>query len=138
MAPFRPARPVAMFLLVLAALPALAADPARPPRPAPIDVPHVSGEMEVDGKLDEPLWQQARKFELSIETRPSENTPAKVKTTAYVAENGANLLIAFEAEDPDPSQIRAYLRDRDSAYGDDFIGIISTPSTTSAAPTSSS
>jgi hypothetical protein len=33
-------------------------------------------------------------------------------------------LIAFDARDPDPSSIRAYLRDRDSAFNDDFVGVV--------------
>jgi hypothetical protein len=39
-------------------------------------------------------------------------------------ENGTNLYIAFDARDPDPSKIRAFLRDRDSAYNDDFVGVV--------------
>jgi hypothetical protein len=39
-------------------------------------------------------------------------------------ENGASLLIAFDARDPEPAAIRAYLRDRDSAYNDDFVGVV--------------
>ena len=45
-------------------------------------------------------------------------------TVAYLIENGENLYIAFDARDPDPSSIRAYLRDRDSAFHDDFVGIV--------------
>ena len=33
-------------------------------------------------------------------------------------------MIAFDARDPDPSSIRAYLRDRDSAFNDDFVGVV--------------
>jgi len=44
--------------------------------------------------------------------------------SAYLMEDGTHLYIAFEAHDPDPTAIRAYLRDRDSAYSDDFVGII--------------
>jgi hypothetical protein len=39
-------------------------------------------------------------------------------------EDGVNLYVAFDARDPDPSKIRAYLRDRDSAYNDDFVGVV--------------
>jgi hypothetical protein len=115
---------MAILLLAGLALPAFAADSTRGPRPAPVEVPHVALQIQVDGKLDEPLWQQARVFDLGIETRPSENTPATVKTKVYIAENGEHLLVAFVAEDPDPKQIRAYLRDRDSAYDDDFVGVV--------------
>jgi hypothetical protein len=97
---------------------------ARPTRPAAVDIPHVEGEAKIDGVMDEAFWQTATKVDLPIETRPSENTPADVKTTAYIAEDGKNVLIAFVAEDPDPKQIRAFLRDRDSAYDDDFVGVV--------------
>ncbi len=90
----------------------------------PTSVAHVDGSPTLDGKLDESLWQQATKFELPYETSPGENTPAAVKTTVYLAENGTHLLVAFVAEDPDPTKIRAYLRDRDSAFDDDFVGLV--------------
>ena len=90
----------------------------------PTSVAHVDGKPTLDGKLDEPLWQQATKFDLPYETNPGENTPASVKTTVYLAENGSHLLVAFVAEDPDPTKIRAYLRDRDSAWNDDFVGLV--------------
>jgi hypothetical protein len=121
-----------MIALALAALAlsaaARAADPAPAGggrvRPAPVDVAHVTGKPKLDGVLDEALWQQATKFEVGIETRPAENTPAEVKTTVYLAENGDSVLVAFVAEDPDPSKIRAFLRDRDSGYNDDFVGVV--------------
>ena len=93
-------------------------------RTAPVDVAHVSGQAKMDGILDEPLWQQATRFELPYEIQPAENAPADVRTTVYLAENGEQLLIAFVADDPDPSKIRAFLRDRDSAYHDDFVGVV--------------
>ncbi len=123
----RPARLRALIpavSLLFAAAASQAAEGDRYPRPAPVDVPHVQAQIKVDGVLDEPVWQQARKVDLGYEIRPGENTPASVKTTAYIAENGEHLLLAFVAEDPDPKQIRAFLRDRDSAYNDDFVGII--------------
>ena len=91
---------------------------------ANIELPRVDGDVVVDGQLDEAAWQTATQVELNVETNPGENIPARVKTVAYLMEDGANLYVGFEASDPDPSAIRAYLRDRDSAYGDDFVGII--------------
>ena len=91
---------------------------------ANIELPRVDGDVVVDGQLDEAAWKAATQVELDIETNPGENIPARVKTVAYLMEDGANLYVGFEASDPDPSAIRAYLRDRDSAYGDDFVGII--------------
>jgi len=88
------------------------------------DLPHVEMLVTVDGILDEDAWNSALQVEIDIETRPAENTPAKVKTTAYLMEDGRNLYVAFDARDPDPSKIRAYFRDRDTAFRDDYVGIV--------------
>jgi len=88
------------------------------------DLPRVSKPVSIDGNLDDDAWRQALQIDLDTETHPGENVPAKVKTTAYLMEDGVNLYIAFDARDPDPSKIRAYLRDRDSAYNDDFVGVV--------------
>ena len=87
-----------------------------------IEVPTLSGDVVIDGVPDEDFWQKARTVELNIETQPADNAAASVKTTAYIADNGREVLLAFRAEDPDPSKIRAFLRDRDSLWNDDFIG----------------
>lgn len=87
-----------------------------------IDVPTLSGDVVIDGVPDEAFWSQARSVELVYETQPADNAPASVKTTALIADNGREVLLAFRAEDPDPKQIRAFLRDRDSLWNDDFIG----------------
>jgi hypothetical protein len=88
------------------------------------DVPHTADEPKIDGILDEDLWRQALVIRLDIETQPRENAPAPVETFVHIIENGTTLLIGFDARDPEPEKIRAYLRDRDSAYNDDFVGVV--------------
>lgn len=88
------------------------------------NLPSTTDPIKIDGILDEAAWQHATQIPIDIETRPGENIPARVSTVAYLIENGDTLYVAFDARDPDPSQIRAYLRDRDSAWNDDFVGII--------------
>lgn len=87
-------------------------------------LPTVSGTVRIDGVLDETQWDAALRIELDVETRPGENIPAPVATVAYLMENGDSLLIAFDARDPQPERIRAYLRDRDTAFQDDFVGVV--------------
>ena len=91
---------------------------------ASIDLPHTDGEIAIDGVLSDDAWGDAVAVELIYETNPGDNLPARVKTVAYLMEDGTNLYVGFAASDPDPSAIRAYLRDRDSAYDDDFVGIV--------------
>ncbi len=87
-------------------------------------IPHSTAAVQVDGKLDDAIWREALALPLTIETYPRENQTPDVETTAYLVENGDQLLIAFDAKDPDPESIRAYLRDRDSAFNDDFVGVV--------------
>ena len=81
-------------------------------------------EIRIDGVMDEPAWENATIIGVDTETRPGENTPAPVETTAYLIEDGRSLYIAFDARDPDPDAIRAYLRDRDNAFSDDSVGVV--------------
>jgi hypothetical protein len=88
------------------------------------DLPSTTQNIKIDGVMDEVAWQDAVVIDVNIETRPGENTVARVKTTAYMLENGESLFVAFDARDPDPSKIRAFLRDRDTAWDDDFVGLV--------------
>jgi len=116
---FAPA--IAAVLLLLA--PIADAQEVRDSRLSLGRVPHVSGDYDIDGVLDEAFWQQALRVEIGYETSPGENVAAPVTTSAYIAENGTHLLIGFDARDPEPELIRAYLRDRDTAWQDDIVGI---------------
>ena len=87
------------------------------------ELPRLEGEIKIDGVLEKGEWEGAVRIDLDVETSPVENQPAPVKTTAFLIEDGENLYVAFDAKDPDPGAIRAYLRDRDSAWEDDYVGI---------------
>ncbi|HET8699583.1 MAG TPA: hypothetical protein VFO94_19010, partial [Gammaproteobacteria bacterium] len=90
--------------------PAVARASADVPR-----LPHSDASVAIDGVLDDAIWKQALVVDLTVETSPGENIAAPVETHAYLVEDGSRLLIAFDARDPEPDKIRAYLRDRDSA-----------------------
>jgi hypothetical protein len=93
-------------------------------RVASLAIPHSKEAIQIDGILDDPIWRNALALPLTIETNPRENQTPEVETIAYLVENGDQLLVGFDARDPDPSSIRAYLRDRDSAFNDDFVGVV--------------
>ena len=84
----------------------------------------IDEEINVDGVMDEPQWQNATKMELKFENNPGEGIPAPVKTEVFFFETGHALHVAFKAYDPEPEKIRAVLRDRDSLWRDDNVGII--------------
>ncbi len=109
----------ALFALTaLLALPTLAQDvPAH-------DIPRLAGgEITIDGQPDEPAWRQALVVDIAFEVSPGDNIPAPQKTTVRIGHDDHALYIAFDARDTDPSRIRAYLRDRDGAFDDDWVGL---------------
>lgn len=88
-----------------------------------IDIPFFDSQPKIDGVYDESEWSHASEVQLGFITRPFENLAPPVNTSVRVYENGTNLFVIFLASDPDPSQIRAFLRDRDGSRGEDLVGI---------------
>lgn len=86
-------------------------------------IPQLPGGIVVDGKLDDAAWQGALVQELAYEISPGDNTPAQARTIVRIGYTGDALYVAFHAIDPDPSQIRAHLRDRDAMFNDDWVGV---------------
>jgi hypothetical protein len=87
-------------------------------------IPRVEGSISVDARLDEPFWADALKIDANIEVRPAENVPAPVMTEALMAYTETHLYVAVIASDPDPSQIRANISDRDDMFDDDWIVVL--------------
>jgi len=92
--------------------------------PGAARIPRIERPPIIDGRLDDPAWREALVLELRYETRPVENGPAPVRTRAFLVYDADTLYVAFDAEDPDPGQIRARLRDRDKVADDDMVGIV--------------
>ena len=79
--------------------------------------------IEIDGVLDEPIWQEAEVVALAYETEPGENSPAPIATTCRLLYDDERLYVGCSAEDPHPEEIRARFTDRDQAYDGDFVGV---------------
>ncbi len=86
-------------------------------------IPQLQGDITLDGKLDDAAWQGALVQEIAYEIQPGDNTAAPVKTLVRIGYTADALYVAFHATDPDPSQIRAHLRDRDAMFNDDWVGV---------------
>lgn len=114
--------------LSLLALCSLAAA-QEPSRRALGDIPAATGEIAVDGRLDEPAWASALVLDLAVETWATVNEPAPAATAVYLLYGEDRLYVGFRATDPDPATIRAVLADRDSetATSGDLAGVILDP-----------
>jgi hypothetical protein len=107
-----------LFCLLLAAV---FVAPAQQKK-EPVDVPRIEGRIAVDGRLDEPAWQQALLLELSLETQPGENIPAPVRTEVRVFYDRDAIYFGLECFDPEPAAIRARFAERDQFEADDAGG----------------
>lgn len=94
----------------------------------PLELPKLQGELELDGKLTEPLWDRAALYQIKLETYPALLKPSPVLTDVKIGLFEDSLLIGFIAHDPDPPKIQAPLRDRDSIDVDDYVGMSIDPS----------
>ncbi len=90
----------------------------------PYLVPRTEAEISIDAVLDEEAWKKALILELKYEVRPGENVPPPVHTEVLLTYDEKTLYAVFRCYDPDPSAIRAHLRDRDTLGGDDWIALI--------------
>jgi hypothetical protein len=90
----------------------------------PFQVPLVDMPVKIDGVLDDEIYQSALQMDVNNEVDPGLNIDPGVKTVAYIVDRGNSIVIAFKAQDSNPEKIRAYLRDRDAAYQDDFVGVM--------------
>jgi hypothetical protein len=104
-----------------------AVDPAAPlfsPNQAlSFDIPRLSEKIKVDGRLDDPAWQSARKLGNFAEVEPGDNVRPAVETEALVAYDDEYLYVAFRCYDNNPSAIRATITDRDRMFADDWVGV---------------
>src|SRR2546426_9872413 len=92
--------------------------------PAPVyTIPRATSPIRVDGVIDEDAWKSALRLDLPYEIEPGENIPAPVRTEVLLIYDGGGLHAAFRAYDPDPSEIRAHLADRDQAADDDWVAL---------------
>ena len=91
---------------------------------AAYDVRPATSELEIDGRLDEAAWSDAVAVPLPYEWSPGDNLPAPVQTTCRMTFDDDALYVGCHALDPEPDEIRAYLRDRDDGFQDDHIVLV--------------
>jgi len=110
---------------------------ARANGPPNIAIPRLSADVQIDGVLSEPVWQQAARLSGFSQYRPVDGRPAEDSTEVFVwyAEDAIHFGIrAFERHG---SVVRATLADRDNIGADDRIHILLDTYTTTAERSSS-
>ena len=83
------------------------------------DVPPV-----IDGKLDDPAWATAIRFEDWKTFKPDVDKDPSQKTVAYLTYDADNFYFAVRAFDTEPGKIKAAVSKRDGIDADDIVGFI--------------
>jgi hypothetical protein len=120
-----------LLLLAAASLAALAVNSLNPaygeeaPAPATLTIARAAGPIQVDGSLGDEGWKNVPAVETWYEINPGDNTPPKVKSTAWLVYDDKFFYAAFAFEDPRPSEIKAPLGDHDNTPSStDYAGVI--------------
>jgi hypothetical protein len=87
-------------------------------------VESTSEAIKIDAVLDEAVWKTAQPMEFDAETNPGDNIAPPARTVGYMTYDRKNLYVAFQCFDPNPKAIRAHISDRDTAFSDDFVGVV--------------
>ena len=110
--------------------------PIGPGRPGPIpvltvksmDAVQLSGQISLDGVLDEEVWKSAKPATGFLQSEPTEGLAATEITEVYVLHDENNLYIGANLYDSDPGGVLGYQKKRDEGLSSDdrFMWIIDT------------
>lgn len=100
---------------------------ARKPNADPsayrVVVPPFENSPQIDGKLDDPFWENAAILDSFTQYEPLEGSEPTEHTVAYIGYDKDNLYIGVRCFDSNPKAVRACLTQRDQVTGDDEITV---------------
>ena len=86
-----------------------------------LDAVRIDRDIDLTGRLSDPLWTLAHVVGCPFEVTPGENTPAKQPTEVRVLYNSRYLYVGFRCVDSNVAAVRAHVTDRDNNFQDDFV-----------------
>ncbi len=82
---------------------------------------------DLDGRLDDAVWETATHVDDFVQIAPVEGAPGTEETEVWMAYDRDHLYFAFHAHYTDPGMIRANRADRDEIGGDDRMSVLFDP-----------
>ncbi len=81
--------------------------------------------IRIDGRLSEPAWSTADSVTNLTQVEPTEGAVPSARTVVRVLTSGDAILIGVRADDPEPSRIVSYVRQRDATLdNEDHVAIL--------------
>jgi Domain of unknown function (DUF5916)/Carbohydrate family 9 binding domain-like len=88
-----------------------------------ITIPRLEATVTLDGRLDEPVWQEAARMDGFHQYQPVDSRPAEERTEVRVWYAPNAIYFGITAWDREPGSIRATVADRDNLDSDDRVTI---------------
>jgi hypothetical protein len=114
--------PITILWIILMAVTAAAEDDFVPVYGPSLHIQRAAGDIEIDGRLDDPGWRDAAVADQFVESEPGDQIKPPVDTRAGLTYDDEHLYVSIIAQ-ADPEQVRASLCERDHTPGDDNLGI---------------
>jgi hypothetical protein len=95
--------------------------------PLRVRAERATGPVVIDGRLDDPVWQTARRVTTFVQRDPVEGAVATERTTTWVAYDDAALYIGARLYDAHPDSIVARLGRRDASTSSDRFTVYLDP-----------
>ncbi|MFT3913436.1 MAG: DUF5916 domain-containing protein [Anaeromyxobacteraceae bacterium] len=95
--------------------------------PDPVVARRATGEIHLDGRLDEPDWAEAPVFSRFVESFPQAGAPASLPTELRVVFDDTTLYVAVTCSDPAPDRIIRQLARRDTDTTSDRVEVAIDP-----------
>lgn len=110
-------------LLVAGSLTAAAEEPSGEDYLA--SVPRLSSPPELDGRLDDAAWRDARVLDGFVQIDPDEGAPATEATEIFLGYDERNLYLGVRCHDSEPDKVVANVMTRDdSLINEDYVELV--------------
>ena len=88
-----------------------------------LQITRATGDIRIDGEIDEAFWAHAARAVNFSENYPDELAEPPIGIKVLVSYDTNNLYLAYLIED-DPEEIRSNFSDRDAIFSDDYVGML--------------
>lgn len=89
-----------------------------------MEIPVTDNPPVIDGKLDDPVWNNAVKFQGFKTIKPAYGNPASQESTFFLVSDSHNIYFAADCRDTQPDKIKASITKRDNIFDDDWISLV--------------
>lgn len=86
-----------------------------------LEIPRLSHPPKIDGKFDNPIWNEALRIDGFKQYVPKEGAEPSQRTVAWIGYDSKNIYCAIKAYDDEPDKIRYSVTTRDNCMEEDWV-----------------